>query len=112
MKPGVNLSLTISGHHFDLLDTRARAGTVTAFGLMAIFDLSVWWSKRHVCRQPALKGKSAFRIHLDDCRRLHRRLADGGCDYLDLLLVEQHFWGRGLRHYNNNRRPKFRKLHS
>ena len=29
---------------------------------------------------------SAFRIHLDDCWRLCGRLADGGCDYLGLLL--------------------------
>jgi hypothetical protein len=28
------------------------------------------------------RGKSAFRIHLDDCWRL----ADGGCDYLGLFL--------------------------
>jgi hypothetical protein len=31
-------------------------------------------------------SKSAFRIHLDDFRRLRRWLAYGGCDYLGLLL--------------------------
>ena len=31
-------------------------------------------------------AKSAFRIHLDDCWCFCGRLADGGCDYLGLLL--------------------------
>jgi hypothetical protein len=44
------------------------------------------WSKRHVGRQDATRGKSAFCIRLVDCRRIGRGLADGACDYLGLFL--------------------------
>src|ERR1700736_1913381 len=50
----LNLLLTISGQHQTLPSGHAsRARTVTAFVRWRLFDLSAWWSKRHVGRQRA-----------------------------------------------------------
>jgi hypothetical protein len=43
----LNVLLTISGQH------RAFTFWTTAFVPVALFDLSAWWSKRHVDRQRA-----------------------------------------------------------
>ena len=81
----VNLLLTISEHHRTSPPGHA-CGPSPHSSRRRLFDLSAWWSKRHVGRQGLPRGKSAFRIHLDDCWRLCGRPADGGCDHLGLLL--------------------------
>ena len=89
LRPGrsarLNLLLTISEHHRTSPPGHA-CGPSPHSSRRRLFDLSAWWSKRHVGRQRPPRGKSAFRIQLDDCWRLCGRLADGGCDYLGLLL--------------------------
>lgn len=81
----LNLLLTIFEHHRTSPPGHA-CGPSPHSSRRRLFDLSAWWSKRHVGRQRPPRGKSAFRIQLDDCWRLCGRLADGGCDYLGLLL--------------------------
>jgi hypothetical protein len=81
----LNLLLTISGHHRTSPTGHACAPSPHSFR-WRLFDLSAWWSKRHVGRQRPPRGKSAFRIPFDDCGCLRRGLADGGCDYLGLFL--------------------------
>ena len=81
----LNLLLTISEH--DRTSPPGHAcGPPPHSSRRRLSDLSAWWSKRHVSGQRPPGGKSAFRILLDDCWRLRGRLADGGCDYLGLLL--------------------------
>ena len=67
----LNLLLTISEHHRTSPPGHA-CGPSPHSSRRRLFDLSAWWSKRHVARQRPPRGKSAFRIHLDDCWRRWR----------------------------------------
>src|SRR4030081_3422008 len=75
--------ISVAGEKHDVIDAVGKLHPIDSkldahSSRRRLFDLSVWWSKRHVARQRPPRGKSAFRIHLDYCRGLCGRLADGG----------------------------------
>jgi hypothetical protein len=76
LRPGrsarLNLLLTISEHHRTSPAGHA-CGPSPHLSRRRLFDLSAWWSKRHVGRQSPPRGKSASRIQLDDCWRFLRQ---------------------------------------